>query len=929
MEICEASSTAAIRHILAHLPDGLHSTYERILHKIKDRRTQHDVWEVFMWLCCARRPLTLEELQEAVAFDSTDRHWNADKIPNGAKLIQSCNGLVVRHESDNKIYLAHHTVGQFLVKESHDKSGGKSSALPPSLGLYLFKERKTSVADIGLFPYFTAHTAEAVVSEVCTTYLCFSDFDTAIARRDNADHSQAIWKQGGPIAIPGALGISKSFFDIAERFKKNHRGLKMPDIDLTKYMTAKAQASQIPKDIKEKYALLDYVVRYWPTHTASSENGRDYLQFSMKFVDLVRNKTLAFEFRPWGPNGHHGVYGCVGCPPQGSVSTAGYQKVIPNAHSTPHMSLLHWAAENGHIPLLRTIQDDIENHFLHEMYHKETIMIACRNGRSVVLDVMIKTGNLFSYFKARKENEGQCLEAACQSGDLQTFQLMVKWRIEGVKEPREALRELSEQTVRKCLSAVKSENSDIVEWVLETYHFSDPNVVYDGKGILHMALETNSAHLVSKVIELGADPNIKDGEGWIPIIVSSRDGNVDAVKSLLRGGARCYVQDFAGETAMIKASRKGYTEIVKLLLRADGNLEAHKSKSALSTASRLGHTEIMKLLLEAGTDPDSADVGFDTSLHYASRNGHMEIVKLLLEANADPNLHSDHGQTPLQTASEYGYMEIVKLLLEANASPDVERCYGRTPLTAASKNRHIEIIKLLLEANANPDLFSNADQTPLLEALEHGYIEIVKLLLDANADPNLQRNYGRTPLVEASKYGHIEIVKLLLEANASPGVEKCYARTPLAEASQRGHVEVVRLLLSAGADPDHVNSDRFYNGKARSIKNARASHCAAFQGHSEVLAVLPLSGALCSIEGIEGMGLHASNCANVLHLAAIQGYTRCLEVLAQKMTEPSNQGIIKLNALCAGYTALEYARTNGHVAVGELLRKMGAKEEAP
>ena len=860
MEICEASSTAAIWDILAHLPDGLHSTYERILHKIKDRRTQHDVWKVFMWLCCARRPLSLEELKEAVAFDCTDRHWNADKIPDGLKLIQSCKGLVVRNENDNKVYLAHHTVSQFLVKESHDRSGRQSSALTPSLGLYLIKERKTSVADMGLFPYFFALTAEAVVSEICTTYLCFSDFETAIARRDNADHSQAIWKQGGPIAIPGALGISKSFFDIAERFKRSHRGLKMPDIDLTKYMTAKVQSSQIPKDMQEKFALLDYVVRYWPAHTASPEHGGDYLQLSTRFVDLVLDKTLAFEFRPWGPNGHHGVYGCVGCPPEGSVTRAGYPKVIPKAHSTPYMSLLHWAAEHGHVPLLRTIQYNIEDHCMHEKYHNETIMLACRNGQSCVLDFMMAIGSMFTHLTEDEEYRIRHLEAACQSGDLQTFQFIVQWREPGPPEPREALQKMSEQTVRKCLSAVKSENSDIVEWVLETYHFSDPNALYDGKGVLHMALDMNSAHLVSRVIELGADPNIKDGEGWIPIIVSSRDGKVDIVKSLLRGGARCDLQDFVGETAMIKASRTGNAEIVKLLLRVDVNLEAHQSDSALCTASRLGHKEIMKLLLEAGTDPNSTDVGNDTPLHYASGKGHTEIVKLLLEANADPYLHSHRGQTPLRTASEHGHTKIVKLLLEANASPDVEKSYGRTSLIGASRKGHTEIVKLLLEANANPNLHSGADRTPLLEASKHG------------------------------------------------------------------HIEIVRLLLSAGANPNHVNSDRFYNGKARFITNARACHCAAFHGHSEVLAVLPLSGAVCCIEGIEGMGLHASNCANVLHLAAIQGHTRCIEVLAQKMTEPNNQGIIRLEALCAGYTALKYARENGHVAAEELLRKMGAKD---
>ena len=68
-----------------------------------------------MWMVCARMLLRVEELQEAVAFDSEDKSWNAYKIPDGDKLIKSCHGLVVRDKENGIVRLAHHTVQQYLM----------------------------------------------------------------------------------------------------------------------------------------------------------------------------------------------------------------------------------------------------------------------------------------------------------------------------------------------------------------------------------------------------------------------------------------------------------------------------------------------------------------------------------------------------------------------------------------------------------------------------------------------------------------------------------------------------------------------------------------------------------------------------------------------------------------------------------------------
>ena len=115
------------------------------------------VWRVMSWVTCARRTLSIEELQEAVAFDRTDKNWDADKIPNGDKIIRSCLGLVIRDEGVRSVRFAHHTVRQYLLSEKKDSNDWNWSV-------------------------FTLDKAESLAGEVCATYLMFSDFETAVAK---------------------------------------------------------------------------------------------------------------------------------------------------------------------------------------------------------------------------------------------------------------------------------------------------------------------------------------------------------------------------------------------------------------------------------------------------------------------------------------------------------------------------------------------------------------------------------------------------------------------------------------------------------------------------------------------------------------------------------------------------------------------------
>ncbi|UKZ48572.1 hypothetical protein TrVGV298_002797 [Trichoderma virens] len=70
---------AEIRSALATLPKGIEETYRHCVARIDFQ----DKWalKVLKWVSFAKRPLNIEELREAVAFDYTDTEWNGGRRP--------------------------------------------------------------------------------------------------------------------------------------------------------------------------------------------------------------------------------------------------------------------------------------------------------------------------------------------------------------------------------------------------------------------------------------------------------------------------------------------------------------------------------------------------------------------------------------------------------------------------------------------------------------------------------------------------------------------------------------------------------------------------------------------------------------------------------------------------------------------------------
>ncbi|KAM7214558.1 hypothetical protein V8F06_010040 [Rhypophila decipiens] len=108
------------REELAYLPEGLDDTYEQIMRGIKAQDDEELAILVLSWIVFAFRPLTLKELQHALAVQDSDRYLDPEGIPDEesiVSLLSLCAGLVTIDEESRTILLVHYTTQEYFERQ--------------------------------------------------------------------------------------------------------------------------------------------------------------------------------------------------------------------------------------------------------------------------------------------------------------------------------------------------------------------------------------------------------------------------------------------------------------------------------------------------------------------------------------------------------------------------------------------------------------------------------------------------------------------------------------------------------------------------------------------------------------------------------------------------------------------------------------------
>jgi len=165
-----------------------------------------------------------------------------------------------------------------------------------------------------------------------------------------------------------------------------------------------------------------------------------------------------------------------------------------------------------------------------------------------------------------------------------------------------------------------------------------------------------------------------------PLMQAAASGQVDAVRSLLAGGASVDERDASDWTALHFAAAHGWTNAAAVLLDrgADPNARARFDMTPLHWAALTGRAEVAGLLPRRGARVDARNAYGMTPLHLAADE---KVVAVLAMAGADVNALDGRGWTPLHTARQGS---VAKALIDRRADLRIRTPQGRTAMELAA-----------------------------------------------------------------------------------------------------------------------------------------------------------------------------------------------------------------------------------------------------
>ena len=121
--VCALNTDHEIINSLKDLPKGLPETFRRILHRL-----QHSTFadpslgrKIFEIVAAAQRPLTLDELGEAISITPGDTWWDRSQLINDVlQSLESCGSLLVVDEELSTVQFAHSSAKAHLLTEPTD-----------------------------------------------------------------------------------------------------------------------------------------------------------------------------------------------------------------------------------------------------------------------------------------------------------------------------------------------------------------------------------------------------------------------------------------------------------------------------------------------------------------------------------------------------------------------------------------------------------------------------------------------------------------------------------------------------------------------------------------------------------------------------------------------------------------------------------------
>lgn len=251
-------------------------------------------------------------------------------------------------------------------------------------------------------------------------------------------------------------------------------------------------------------------------------------------------------------------------------------------------------------------------------------------------------------------------------------------------------------------------------------------------GELRFRYHSQLAELVECLLEHGARPDLKDGDGLTPLWYAVACRRTDIAALLLAKGANPNGCDDTKRYGPPVCKADAACAMLLIRYGADVNL----CDLAGSAAIHASDAPCTTVLIQHGARLDVRDKSGQTPLMIAVNNRWSAKVKILVASGAKVSVKDMHGATALHYAAGYGTRQDIDLLIKAGAKLDVLDDGGGTPLMWAATLGNTESARALISFGALSGCRNSSGKAAIDLAIEHGCDAIAQLLRPSGIRPS-------------------------------------------------------------------------------------------------------------------------------------------------------------------------------------------------